>query len=52
MVNAFALPNGSIYLNTGLLARAENDGQLAAYARSESAWLHVSSLDAEENGNA
>jgi tetratricopeptide (TPR) repeat protein len=30
MVNAFALPNGSIYLNTGLLARAENDDQVAA----------------------
>jgi predicted Zn-dependent protease len=30
MVNAFALPNGSIYVNTGLLARAENDDQLVA----------------------
>ena len=30
MVNAFALPNGSIYVNTGLLAAMENDGQLAA----------------------
>jgi len=29
MVNAFALPNGSIYINAGLLARAENDGQIA-----------------------
>ncbi len=30
MVNAFALPNGSVYVNTGLIARAENDDQLAA----------------------
>jgi len=29
MVNAFALPNGSIYVNAGLLARAENDDQIA-----------------------
>jgi predicted Zn-dependent protease len=29
MINAFALPNGSIYINTGLLARAENDDELA-----------------------
>ena len=28
-VNAFALPNGSIYVDTGLLARAENDDQVA-----------------------
>jgi len=27
-VNAFGLPNGSIYIDTGLLARAENDDQL------------------------
>jgi predicted Zn-dependent protease len=29
-VNAFALPNGSIYVNTGLLARMERESQLAA----------------------
>jgi len=29
MVNAFALPNGSIYLHTGALARLENEAQLA-----------------------
>jgi beta-barrel assembly-enhancing protease len=29
MVNAFALPNGSIYIDSGLLARAENDDQVA-----------------------
>ncbi|MCU1267406.1 MAG: hypothetical protein JWM21_3724 [Acidobacteria bacterium] len=28
--NAFALPNGSIYLNTGLLALLEDEGQLAS----------------------
>jgi predicted Zn-dependent protease len=28
-VNAFALPNGSIYIHTGLLARMENEAQLA-----------------------
>ena len=27
--NAFALPNGSIYVNTGLLARMENEAQMA-----------------------
>jgi len=30
LVNAFALPNGSIYVNTGLLAVLENEAQLAA----------------------
>jgi predicted Zn-dependent protease len=29
MVNAFALPNGSIYVNSGLLAVLENEAQLA-----------------------
>jgi predicted Zn-dependent protease len=29
VVNAFALPNGSIYIFTGLLARVENEAQLA-----------------------
>lgn len=29
-VNAFALPNGSVYVHTGLLARMENESQLAA----------------------
>lgn len=29
-LNAFALPNGSIYFNVGLLARIENESQLAA----------------------
>ena len=30
LLNAFALPNGAIYLHTGILARMENDSQLAA----------------------
>jgi predicted Zn-dependent protease len=30
MLNAFALPNGSIYMNQGLLARFDNEAQLAA----------------------
>jgi predicted Zn-dependent protease len=28
-VNAFAMPNGSIYVNSGLIARMENEAQLA-----------------------
>jgi beta-barrel assembly-enhancing protease len=30
LVNAFALPNGSIYINTGLLAMLKTEGQLAS----------------------
>lgn len=30
MVNAFALPNGSIYVNTGLVAAMRNESELAA----------------------
>ncbi len=30
MINAFALPNGSIYVNTGLLAILENEAELAS----------------------
>ena len=29
-LNAFAMPNGRVYLHTGLLARVENEAQLAA----------------------
>ncbi len=29
-LNAFAMPNGSIYINIGMLARIENEAQLAA----------------------
>jgi predicted Zn-dependent protease len=30
MVNAFALPNGSVYVTTGLLSRLENEAELAS----------------------
>jgi predicted Zn-dependent protease len=40
LVNAFALPNGSIYVNSGLLVRAENDDQLAGVLAHEA--THVS----------
>ena len=30
MINAFALPNGSIYVNTGLLAILDNESELAS----------------------
>jgi predicted Zn-dependent protease len=30
MINAFALPNGSIYVNSGLVAAMQNESQLAA----------------------
>jgi predicted Zn-dependent protease len=36
-LNAFALPNGSIYINIGLLARIENEAQLAAVLAHETA---------------
>ncbi|MCK7583612.1 MAG: M48 family metalloprotease [Chromatiales bacterium] len=37
VVNAFALPNGSIYLTVGLLARLENEAQLAHVMSHETA---------------
>ena len=36
-LNAFALPNGSLYLNAGLIARIENEAQLAAILAHEGA---------------
>jgi predicted Zn-dependent protease len=36
-LNAFAYPNGVIYLHTGLLARAQNEAQLAAVLAHEAA---------------
>jgi predicted Zn-dependent protease len=36
-LNAFALPNGSIYFNIGMLARIENEAQLAAVLGHEAA---------------
>ncbi|MCB1760056.1 MAG: M48 family metalloprotease [Gammaproteobacteria bacterium] len=34
-LNAFALPNGSVYLNLGLIARMENEAQLATIVAHE-----------------
>lgn len=39
-VNAFALPNGSLYLTTGLLALLENEAQLAGVIGHESAHVY------------
>src|SRR5258705_2046487 len=36
-LNAFALPNGSVYFNIGLLARIGNEAQLAAVLGAEAA---------------
>ena len=44
LVNAFALPNGSIYVNSGLIAVAENDDQLAAVLSHEA--VHVTNRHA------
>ena len=37
ILNAFALPNGSIYFNVGLLARVDNEAQLATILAHEGA---------------
>src|SRR5258706_2510146 len=37
--NAFALPNGSVYVNTGLIALLENESQLAAMLAHEIAYV-------------
>jgi tetratricopeptide (TPR) repeat protein len=39
-VNAFALPNGSVYLTTGLLALLENEAQLAGVIGHETAHVY------------
>lgn len=39
-VNAFALPNGSVYITTGLLALLENEAQLAAILGHETAHVY------------
>lgn len=44
-INAFALPNGSIYVNAGLIARFENEAQLATVLAHEGAhFTHRHSL--------
>lgn len=53
-LNAFALPNGSVYINTGLLARLQNEAQLAAVLAHEGAhFVHRHSYQqAERTKNA
>ncbi|MEW6132677.1 MAG: M48 family metalloprotease [Pseudomonadota bacterium] len=49
-LNAFALPNGSVYINTGLLARLQNEAQLATVLAHEGAhFVHRHSLQQIEN---
>ena len=44
-LNAFCLPNGHIYFNTGLLARLDNEAQLATVLAHEAAhFIHQHSL--------
>lgn len=40
MVNAFSLPNGSVYITTGLLALLENEAQLASVLGHETAHVY------------
>jgi predicted Zn-dependent protease len=40
VVNAFALPNGSVYVTTGLLALLENEAQLAGVLGHETAHIY------------
>ena len=49
-LNAFALPNGSIYINTGLLARLQNEAQLATVLAHEGAhFVHRHSFQQSEH---
>lgn len=49
-INAFALPNGSIYVNAGLVARFENEAQLATVLAHEGAhFTHRHSLQQAEH---
>jgi beta-barrel assembly-enhancing protease len=48
--NAFALPNGSVYVNTGLLAKLDNEAQLATVLAHEAThFLHRHSLNQARN---
>ena len=53
-INAFALPNGSVYVNAGLIARFQNEAQLATVMAHEGAhFTHRHSLQqAEQVKNA
>ncbi len=49
-LNAFALPNGSLYINMGLVARLENEAQLATVLAHEAAhFVHRHSFQNREN---
>ena len=49
-LNAFALPNGSIYINTGLLARLDNEAQMATVLAHEGVhFTHRHSLQQRRN---
>lgn len=49
-LNAFALPNGSIYIHMGMLARLENEAQLATVLAHEGVhFTHRHSLKQHEN---
>jgi len=49
-LNAFALPNGSIYINTGLLARLDNEAQMATVLAHEGVhFTHKHSLQQRRN---
>ena len=49
-LNAFALPNGSIYLNIGLLARFQNEAQLATVLAHEGThYTHRHGMQGQEN---
>ncbi len=49
-LNAFALPNGGLYLNLGLLARMENEAQLAAVLAHEgSHFVHRHGFQQRQN---
>ncbi len=48
-INAFALPNGSVYIDTGLIARFQNEAQLATVLAHEGAhFVHRHSFQQNE----
>jgi len=52
-LNAFAMPNGSIYINVGMLARMNNEAQLATVLAHEGAhFIRKHSVKHKENANA
>lgn len=52
-LNAFALPNGAIYLHTGLLSRLDNEAQLAAILGHEMTHVtHRHALSVQRDGES